>query len=114
MSAYIIARVSVTDWDRYREYVLHAPRVVRSFGGRFLSRGGELQVLEGEEESRRVVLLEFPSMEVARNFFASDAYQKIKALRDGAASAEFIAIDGYPVEEWEAAAAASERLPAPS
>jgi uncharacterized protein (DUF1330 family) len=113
LPAYIIANVIVTDWDRYRDYVRHAPRVVRQFGGRFLSRGSTPFMLEGDAENRRVVLLEFPSMEIARAFFASEAYAEIKRLRDGAATAQFFAIDGYPVEEWERAAAEAEHLPRP-
>lgn len=114
MSAYIIANVTVTDWDRYREYVLHAPRVVKQFGGRFLSRGSEPFMLEGAAETRRVVLIEFPTLAIAKEFFASEAYAEIKRLRDGAATAQFFAIDGYPVDEWERAAAEAGRLPRPT
>lgn len=113
MPAYIIANITVTDWDRYREYVRHAPRVVRMFGGRFLSRGSDPFMLEGPAISKRVVLLEFPTLAVAKAFFASDEYAAIKRLRDGAADAQFFAIDGYPIEEWERAASESEKLPPP-
>jgi uncharacterized protein (DUF1330 family) len=114
MPAYIIANVEVTDWDRYQEYILHAPRVVRMFGGRFLSRGSAMFRLEGPDETRRVVLLEFPTLQTAKEFWASDEYAKIKRLRDGAADAQFFVIDGYPIDEWEKAAKESESLAPPA
>jgi uncharacterized protein (DUF1330 family) len=113
MPAYIIGKIEVTDWDRYREYVLHAPRVVRKFGGRFLSRGSAASMLEGPAETRRVVLLEFPTLQTAKDFWASDDYAKIKKLRDGAADAQFFVIDGYPIDEWQKAAQESELLSPP-
>ena len=113
MPAYIIATITVTDWDQYKEYVRHAPRVVRMFGGRFLSRGSEPFMLEGPAVPKRVVLLEVPTLAIAKAFFASEAYAAIKRLRDGAADAQFFVIDGYPIAEWERAAAESEKLAPP-
>ena len=52
--AYIIARVDVTDWDRYREYTKATPAAIAHFGGRFIVRGGEMLTLEGPEEMRRL------------------------------------------------------------
>lgn len=113
MPAYVIANVTVHDWNKYKEYVMHAPRVVRKFGGRFLSRGSSPQALEGAPETRRVVLIEFPTIAIAQAFFASKEYAEIKKLRETAATAQFFAIDGYPIAEWEKAAAESEALPPP-
>ena len=62
MTAYILARVDVRDWDRYGEYVKHTPRVIAKFGGRFLIRGGDAVTLEGPAETLRIVLIEFPSL----------------------------------------------------
>jgi uncharacterized protein (DUF1330 family) len=83
------------------------------FGGRFLSRGSSAFMLEGAAETRRVVLLEFPTLAIAKAFFASEDYAKIKRLRDSAADAQFFVIDGYPIQEWEKAAEESEKLPPP-
>lgn len=94
MSAYIIARVEVTDMDQYRKYTELTPAAVDKFGGRFIVRGGETVTLEGPDESRRVVVLEFPSLDQARAFFASPDYARAKELRKGAAVASFIAVDG--------------------
>jgi uncharacterized protein (DUF1330 family) len=94
MTAYILIRVAVTDWDRYRQYMALTPAVLAKYQGRFIARGGESITLEGPQESRRLALVEFPSLDLAKEFYASPEYQAAKALRDGACEAEFIALDG--------------------
>lgn len=94
MSAYLIARINVTDWDTYQEYMKLTPDIIASHNGRFISRGGELSTLEGEEESRRVVIIEFDSVEAAKAFYHSDAYQKAVQVRANAADAQFIVVGG--------------------
>jgi uncharacterized protein (DUF1330 family) len=110
MAGYLIARVDVTDWDRYREYMRHTPRVIAQHGGRFLSRGSEVVTVEGPVEKDRVVLIEFPTFQQAKAFYESPEYQQIKRFRDGAASGQFIIVDGYPDEEWRRVAAESAKL----
>ena len=94
MPAYIIIRVDVTDAEKYERYKEHTPAAIAKFGGRFVVRGGNVITLEGPEETRRVVVLEFPSLDQARAFYDSKEYQAAKELRDGAAEAQFLAIDG--------------------
>lgn len=94
MTAFILARVAITDWDRYKEYVKETPGVVEKYGGRFIARGGKVETLEGTEEKGRLVLIEFPSFEKAKEFYYSQEYQQTKKLREGAASGQFLAIDG--------------------
>ena len=94
MAAYIIAKINVTDGDQYRKYTRVTPSVVEKFGGRFLARGGEVITLEGPQETQRIVLLEFPSLEKAKQFYDSEEYGEAKKLREGAATASFIAISG--------------------
>lgn len=105
--AYIVAHVGIEDWDAYREYMRHTPRAIERFGGRFIVRGGAMETLEGPEETLRLVVIEFPSMDSARAFYRSDEYAAIKTLRDGAGFAKFVLVDGYPPEQWLAAAAES-------
>ena len=97
MAAYIIGRVQVTDWPRYSEYMKLMPGIIAQYGGRFIARGGESVTLEGPEETHRVVILEFPTFTAAQQFFHSEEYQHAKAVREGAALAQFFAIDGVPV-----------------
>jgi uncharacterized protein (DUF1330 family) len=94
MPAYIIARVTVSDPVRYRDYTNITPGVIARHGGRFLVRGGKVVTLEGPNESRRLVVIEFPTLEKAQAFYDSEDYCAAKALRAGAAEGEFIAVAG--------------------
>jgi uncharacterized protein (DUF1330 family) len=67
---------------------------VAAGGGRFVVRGGELAVLEGDWSPKRIVMLEFEDLEAAKRFYDSPAYQEAKKLRDGAASLNMIAVEG--------------------
>jgi len=110
MPAYLIARVDVRDAARYRDYAAHTPRCVAAFGGRFIVRNGERVVLEGPPDPRRIVVIEFPSMDLLRRFYASPEYTRVKALRAGAGDAEMIAIEGFSGAAWAEALAASSKL----
>lgn len=94
MVAYIIAQVDITDPDRYKQYTARTPAIVAAHGGRFIVRGGQTVALEGDAENRRIVVIEFPSLERAEAFYNSPAYQEAKALRKGAADARFVAVEG--------------------
>ena len=94
MPAYVIAQVDVTDMEQYRKYTQLTPKTIADHDGHFLVRAGEMVTLEGEEETRRIVVLEFPTLEAAKTWFHSDEYQAARALRLNAANATFIAIDG--------------------
>jgi len=94
MPAYIIARIEVTNRDQYREYTNATPAVIERYGGRFIVRGGETVALEGPPETRRLVVIEFPSLDKAKEFFHSKEYSQVKKLREGAATGQFIAIEG--------------------
>jgi len=94
MAAYVIVRVEVTDWQRYKKYIEATPATIAKFGGRFIARGGETLSLEGPQETRRVVILEFPSLERAKQWYYSDDYQVAKKIRAGAAAGEMLAIEG--------------------
>jgi uncharacterized protein (DUF1330 family) len=110
MPAYLVARVDVRDWDRYKKYMRHTPRVIAEHGGRFIARGGKKITFEGPEDTLRLVLIEFPSMEKAKAFYDSPEYKAIKRFRDGAGDAHFVVIDGYPTEDWNTAVRESSKL----
>jgi uncharacterized protein (DUF1330 family) len=94
MTGYVIARVNVTDPDQYAKYRAATPAAVAAFGGQFIVRGGDMETLEGPEESNRVVVIKFETMDKARKFYNSEIYQAAKSLRDGAADGQFILLDG--------------------
>jgi uncharacterized protein (DUF1330 family) len=94
MPAYLIARVEITEWARYREYMKATPAAIAAFGGKFIVRGGEITTLEGVPETRRLVIIEFPSLEQAKAFYSSPEYTRAKGLREGAAVGQFILVPG--------------------
>jgi uncharacterized protein (DUF1330 family) len=94
LTAYAIVRVNVTDPEKYAEYAARTPAVVAAFGGRFIARGGPSETLEGPDETRRLVVLEFPDFEQAKACFASDQYAEAKSYRVGAAEMEVVIVEG--------------------
>jgi uncharacterized protein (DUF1330 family) len=107
MPAYIIYRAAVTDWDKYREYMKHTPRIIAEYGGRFIVRGGASVTLEGPPGDERVVVLEFPTLEQAKLFYDSPEYTKARAIRADAGEARMFAVEAYPDADWQSVLAAS-------
>jgi uncharacterized protein (DUF1330 family) len=95
MSAYIFARVNVTNNDKYTLYLKATPETIAKYGGKFIVRGGEKLQLEGQDISERIVILEFPSFEKAKEWYYSKEYQDAKKLREGAAIASFTLVNGW-------------------
>ncbi len=94
MPAYLIVRAKVTDMQQYREYMKLTPAIVEKYGGQFIIRGGDPVVLEGPEISDRIVMLKFDSVDAARRMYNSDEYQAAIKVREGAAEASFIVMEG--------------------
>ena len=94
MVAYIIVDSEILDPAKYEEYKKLTPQAIAKHGGRFLVRGGQAVVLEGDWRPNRVVVIEFPSLEAARNFYTSVEYTAARRARAGAARMDMIAVDG--------------------
>jgi uncharacterized protein (DUF1330 family) len=94
MPAYLIVETDIHDHEQYEHYKAASPGAVAAGGGRFLVRGGELAVLEGDWQPKRLVVLEFESLEAAKRFYESEQYQAAKRLRDGAADLRMVAVEG--------------------
>jgi len=90
----MIVRVEVTDWDQYQKYMAATPGILDQYGGKFIVRGGQSVTLEGPEDSARVVVVEFPSFDQAVKFYNSPEYEAARMLRKGAATAQFLAVEG--------------------
>lgn len=90
MAAYVLVGVDVADPGAYAEYTRDVPASLEPYGGRFIVRGGAYEVVEGTFTAPRIVLLEFPSLEQARAWYASDAYQSILPLRKLHAETQFL------------------------
>jgi uncharacterized protein (DUF1330 family) len=94
MPAYVIVDVDVTDPERYERYKAATPAAIAAGGGRFLVRGGELTVLEGDWRPSRLVVLEFEDLAAAERWYESDAYQAAAKLREGGATMRMVAVQG--------------------
>ena len=92
--AYVVVDMEITDPERYAPYREAAAPAVAAAGGRYLARGGATEVLEGDREPHRMVILEFPDMDAARSWYDSPAYREARRLRADAATGSFIAVEG--------------------
>ena len=96
MAAYVVVDIQVHDPKRYEDYKRQAASSVTAFGGRYLARGGACQTLEGEWAPSRLVILEFPSLARASEWWHSELYAPIKAIRHATAASEMVLIEGAP------------------
>jgi len=94
MPAYVIIRIQAPEPERLKEYQSVAPAIIDKYRGKILARGGEVLSLEGPEENRRIVIIEFDSLDAAQLFYHSGEYQAAIELRKGIAEFEMIAVDG--------------------
>lgn len=95
MPAYVIVDVTVNDPAAFEEYRLATPATVAAYDGRFLARGGAVEALEGQWLPKRLVMIEFPSIERAKQWLISPEYSAIKDIRHRAADAKMIIVEGY-------------------
>ncbi|TML93227.1 MAG: DUF1330 domain-containing protein [Actinobacteria bacterium] len=94
MAAYVVYQGEVTDPQRYEEYKTRAAASIAAAGGRYLVRGGDVEVLEGEPPAGRTVLIEFPTMRAAFDWYRGDEYTEARKLRAGAARARMYVVAG--------------------
>ena len=94
MAAYLIGEIEVTDPQAYEDYRRQVLPVVTQYGGRFIVRGGKVETLEGGWSPRRVVALEFPSMDQARRFYHSEEYAPLLRMRHAASRGKMILVEG--------------------
>ncbi|HYR33343.1 MAG TPA: DUF1330 domain-containing protein [Burkholderiales bacterium] len=94
MAAYVIGEIEVTDPASYEDYRKQVLATIQKHGGRFLARGGKVEALEGGWAPKRLVLLEFPSMEQLLKWYRSPDYAPLIKLRQKASKGRLVAIDG--------------------
>lgn len=94
MPAYVIAEIEVKDPAAYEEYREAAGPTLAPYGGRFVVRGGAAERLEGDRDPKRIVVLEFPSVERAKQWWASEEYAGPKAIRHRSAESRMIVVAG--------------------
>ncbi len=94
MAAYVIVDIEVTDPHGYEEYKRLAAPTVAAYGGRYLARGGAAETIEGNWTPHRLVVLEFATVEQARQWWSSPEYSAARAVRQRTARADMVVVAG--------------------
>jgi uncharacterized protein (DUF1330 family) len=94
MAAYLISTIEITDPAGYEDYRKRVGAPLAQYGGRFLVRGGEIDYAEGEWRPKRVVVVEFESMEKARAFYHSPEYAEAIKIRQRTSKSSVILVQG--------------------
>lgn len=94
MPAYVIVEVSIEDLNQYEEYKKLTPATIAAYDGRFVVRGGQAETLEGNWKPERMVVLEFPTVARAKEWWSSEVYAGAKAIRQRSAQTKMIVIQG--------------------
>lgn len=94
MPAYLITEIEVTDPAGYEEYRSRVGKSLEKYGAKFLVRGGEIEVLEGDWQPKRIVIGVFDSVDKAREWYHSKEYQEVKKFREGNARMNMVAVEG--------------------
>jgi uncharacterized protein (DUF1330 family) len=94
MPGYVIAELEITDPAGFEEYRKQVPATIQKYGGRYVVRGGTTQTLEGDWQPKRLVVLEFPSVEQARRWYDCEDYRGPKALRIKTTRSRVVLVEG--------------------
>jgi len=94
MAAYMLVDNRVLDQEDFNEYIEKIPQVVAAYGGRFLVRGGAIQVVEGDYTPERIVVVEFDSLEQANTYASSPEYLELSVIRNRSTKTSTIIVDG--------------------
>lgn len=94
MNAYVIIRVDIEDPTLLKDYQAVAPAAIAKYNGKIIVRGGAIINFEGSEDSRRTIIIEFPSLSEAEIFYHSPEYTDACKLRKGIGKFEVFAIEG--------------------
>lgn len=94
MAAYLIANIEINDPAAFENYRGKVPATIEAHGGKYLVRGGPVDVLEGDWALNRVVVIEFPTMKDLKRWYESDGYKPLRELRKVATNSRMVAIEG--------------------
>lgn len=95
MAAYLYGNIQIHDMALYEQYRAQVPAIIAHYGGRYLVRGGAVEVVEGDLSAQRQVILEFPDMTSLKAFYFSKEYAPLIAIRQRAATGSIVLIEGY-------------------
>ena len=94
MAGYVIGNSTITDPEGFAEFVRQVPGAVAAFGGRYLVQGGATEAVEGDYNPVRVVVLEFESVEKAKEWYYSPEYAPLREMRMKASFGDFYFVEG--------------------
>ncbi len=94
MSAFVILDLSIHDPEEFVKYQKLAPPTVSAYNGKFIVRGGHLTPLEGEWKPERLVIIEFETVEKAKEWYNSEAYKNASIHRNNAATSKILIVEG--------------------
>ncbi len=94
MPAYVIIEIKVHDAAKFEDYKKKAPPSIAAYDGKYLVRGGSVETLDGTWAPERVVVVEFPSMARAREWYSCEQYAEAIKLRHASATSQFILVEG--------------------
>lgn len=94
MSGLVIAQFTVTDPEKFKEYGSQVKATVDAFDGEIIIRGGEGEAVEGDWPAGKLVIVKFPSVEIAKAWYHSDAYQPLVKLRQSASTGNMAFVEG--------------------
>ena len=94
MAGYMVGNITVTDPETFAEYGKRVPATVAQFGGTYVVRGGTPERIEGNYDPVRIVILQFDSVEKAREWYDSDVYAPLKEMRMKASSGDLYFVEG--------------------
>ena len=92
---YVLLQINVNDPEVFKKYPELSEKIISKFGGKYLFRGGEFEVLEGSWDFKRNVLLEFENISKAQEWYNSSDYQEALKIRSNSATSNLIIIEGY-------------------
>lgn len=92
--AFLIAEVKINDLPKFKEYAAQVPAIAAQFGGKYIVNTPKPESLEGAKPDGAIVVIEFPSLAKAEAFEASPEYNKIRPMRQAAASSRIYLVEG--------------------
>ena len=93
-AGYVIAQINVTDPEAYKDYVAAVSPIVEKYGGEYLVRGGPAQHFEGESIGERTVVIRFPTLQAATEWYHSEEYAPVRKMRQAASTSLQTIVEG--------------------
>ena len=94
MSAYIIVQINITNTEAYKEYLKKVIQIVKKYGGEYIVRGGNYEILLGKWNYERTVVIKFPSYNIAMKWYNSEEYSPVKKIREDNSEGNLMIIEG--------------------